>query len=294
MELISEVDTVLSGEIKMDTNQLKAIAVSETTIKPDENGVVPLSKQSAMKIEKPILEELPENEMLETLEDEPIEVAPLETLDSFDFSPEKEEEIVEPEPEPEPVEEPVEDEPIDIELPKVEDSLVQEPSEVNDNLFVNNEMEPLGEVPTLEEQEQKPEETIEEAIEEPKEAIHNNGTKPTVDLEEILQRGRELKECADRISKEFEEKYIEFVNAFEKMDLENSSEIKENQDLNNKLEEADEELTVPSLENEEKESSNLIEEATNQINNIKVPTVSEEPVEDLPAVDDTKIKGMFI
>ena len=163
MELVSEIDKILNGTLVVETDKLKAIAVSSATISPDDKGVVPLSKQNKMEIEK---EEIPENEFVETLEDSPIDVAPLETLEGFDFAPDKEEEKEEEPKKEEVKEEKEEEEQIEISLPEVEDVVVNEPQEVNDNLFVNDDEK--EEVKEEKKEEHKEESKKEEKKEEPK------------------------------------------------------------------------------------------------------------------------------
>ena len=287
MELISEVENILSGKLKIEADKLKAIAVSESTIKSDENGVVPLSKQSAMKIEKKVPSKLPENEFIETLEDEPIEVASLETLDSFDFShdddekEEKKEEIVKKE---EPKEE-VEEEPLDMALPEMNDAVIPEPDEMSDDLFVGSD----------EEKEQEVKEKIispirnSESDEENKVVLSSNDYKVSEAL--IKDLNKEINELQNNLN-ELLDNYKDNLN--KKLENLNSvNEIKEEKKISKEIDNTDTELKVPSLESSNDIPSSLMEEATDQINNIKIPT-NEEEEESLPEVDDTKIKGMFI
>lgn len=291
MELISEIDNILSGSVRMDTEQLKAIAVSETTIKPAENGIVPLSKQSAMKIEKVEPPKLPENEIVDTLEEDPIEVAPLETLDGFDFS--TDEEVEEEKKEESQAEEsPVKEEDIEISLPETEEVLVQEPSNVSDELFVNNDNDKIEEDNAIETEKKLPklDDSVDKAPKLSKK-VESNEIK-----EKKINENRN-----DILTKEVEKLIYDIENRIEdfKKNILNNinknssvSETKDESNLNFNVE--DEELAVPSLDDEESNSNDLMEEATDQINNIKIPSIDDETTEELPSVDDTKIKGMFI
>ena len=275
MELISEVDNILSGSVRMDTEQLKAIAVSETTIKPAENGIVPLSKQSAMKIEKVEPPKLPENEIVDTLEEDPIEVAPLETLDGFDFSTDEEVEKVEEEKkeESQAEESPVKEEDIEISLPETEEVLVQEPSNVSDELFVNNDNDKIEEDNAIETETKLPK--LDDSV--------DKAPKLSKKVESNEIKEKKINENRNDILTKEVEKLI--------YDIENRIEDFKKNILNN--------INKNSSVSETKDESNLnfnelMEEATDQINNIKIPSIDDETTEELPSVDDTKIKGMFI
>ena len=132
MQLTSEVENVLNGSLVKETDNIKAIAVSDATINPDANGIVPLSKQNALMPSAPT--------QAGVIEEKPIDVATPEMLESLSFSTPEEETPAAPVAEN--TEEKVE-EPINISLPTQEDVLAQEPMGVNNNLFVNDNLPPV-------------------------------------------------------------------------------------------------------------------------------------------------------
>lgn len=133
MELISKVDIEGTFEI---TDTLRAIGVSNTNLSPNDKGIVPLSNQNAMTIEK-------KASSIETgvITEKPIEVASPDALESLDFGamiPEKKEEKTEDvveEKSKEVAEEELKEE--KVELPPSEPVQAQAPEVVPAGLFID-------------------------------------------------------------------------------------------------------------------------------------------------------------
>ena len=170
MELTSEVERIIDGTLVMTDKPLKAIQVSETTIKPNAQGIVVLSKQDALKVipissVPPVLED---PKISDVVEEVPIEVASPESLESFNVNIDTPTEVENKTEEPK-QEEVKEEKAIEINLPEIQPVVAQEPTTINDNLFINSEEKNNNElesvVPTIPE-EPKQEEVKEEKVEE--------------------------------------------------------------------------------------------------------------------------------